>query len=228
MAKVERVHVAAATAFARSRGRALPPDGHVDPVHTRLHPGAIAFVAGFPGVVGAAMLWSAIASDRTTSEGYYVGIVVLVFAALLLVLGLRSFIRIDQDALTVRFYGLRRTTVRLAELESATFLMAFPSISFAFALTDRGGHRHPCVPGADRARRRDGSRHRPDRVAGSRRATSEAADRPSRLVPEGPHLVVRRPACRRLRSRRRSASPSSRAGRAPRSCRRRCTSPARG
>jgi hypothetical protein len=141
MAKVERVHVAAATAFSRSRGRPLPPAGAAATARSRIHPAAIAFVAGFPALIGAGGLLGAFERTGTGDPAFTLAMAMFAVAGVLLVLGLLSFIRIDGDALTVRFYGLRSTTVRLSELESATFQMAFPSISFSIALTDRSGRR---------------------------------------------------------------------------------------
>jgi hypothetical protein len=57
------------------------------------------------------------------------------------VLGLRSGIWIDQDQVTVRFFGVRATTVRFPELTAATFAMAFPSLSYAISLTERTGRK---------------------------------------------------------------------------------------
>jgi hypothetical protein len=42
---------------------------------------------------------------------------------------------------TVRFFGLRGTTVRFDELLAATFSMTFPTISFAITLRDRTGRK---------------------------------------------------------------------------------------
>jgi hypothetical protein len=116
--------------------------------HTRLHPGAIAFVVGFPGVIGILALitaFSRIDQVGLESDGAYgLGVVVTGVALLLLVLGLRSFMRVDGENVTIRFFGIRSTTLRLAELVSATFGMPLPSISFTIRLTDRSG-RHVLV-----------------------------------------------------------------------------------
>lgn len=132
MKRGSTTHVAVGTAFARSvRG----PDGVV-PSTQRLHPGAIAFVAGFPGVVGSAMVLAAFSRDGPDDGAFAPGIVLVAVAGLLLVLGLRSFFSVRADGLTVRFYGLRSTTILFTEVRSATFSMTAPSISYAITLTD--------------------------------------------------------------------------------------------
>ena len=137
MRDVGRPSVAVATAFTRSRGRAAF-DGAP---RQRLHPGAIALVAGFPGIVGAALVLAAFSRSGTSDGAFLPGVVILGVAAILLVLGLRSVALVEGDRLTVRFYGLRSTTVRLDELTSATFGMAAPSISYAITLKDRLGRK---------------------------------------------------------------------------------------
>ena len=65
----------------------------------------------------------------------------LVGSAALLVLGVRSFVSLEEGRLTSRFFGIRRTTVRLDELAGATFAMLFPSISYVITFEDRDGRK---------------------------------------------------------------------------------------
>jgi hypothetical protein len=141
MRRDSSLHVATNTAFRRSlqpSSTARSPSGAIV---TRLYPGALAFVAGFPGLIGLAGLGAALSRiDRVGLDkdgAYGLGIGMTAIAVILLVLGLRSFARIDGDRLTVRFFGIRATTVDLRELVSATFGMPLPSISFTIKLTDR-------------------------------------------------------------------------------------------
>jgi hypothetical protein len=131
------LHVAFASAFARSLGRVPSAVGR----RQRLHPGALAFVVGFPGLIGAAMVWAAFSRSGVNDGAFAPGVVLLTIAGVLLILGLLSVISVGRDDLTVRFFGLRATNVRFQDLTSATVTMTFPSISFAMALTDRSGRR---------------------------------------------------------------------------------------
>jgi len=83
----------------------------------------------------------AIARGVPDSPAILIGTVLLLGALALLVLGLRSFLTLDGNQLTVRFYGIRSTTVRLDELDSATFAMLFPSLSYVMTLADRNGRK---------------------------------------------------------------------------------------
>lgn len=102
----------------------------------------LAFVAGFPAFLGGCIAIARWIEPTTATPGEPpVGQVLLALAAVLLLLGLRSFLRVEDEAITVRFYGLRSTTLRLDELAAATFVMAFPSISYAISLTDQRGRK---------------------------------------------------------------------------------------
>jgi len=132
--------VAAGTAFNRRADEAV--DRHPSrPVELRIHWSWQAFVAGFPGAVGLVGVWSDVARPGPEHEALWIFSAILAGAVALLVLGLASFVRLDGDRLTVRFYGVRRTTVRLDALESATFGMLAASISYAISLVDRSGRR---------------------------------------------------------------------------------------
>lgn len=63
------------------------------------------------------------------------------FAGLLTVLTARSFVRADETALTVNFYGFRPTTMRWDSVRRVTFGMSWPSISLGYTLTDATGRR---------------------------------------------------------------------------------------
>jgi hypothetical protein len=134
-------HAAVNSAFARSR--AQPPKdgvaGRARPI--RIHPLALAFVVGFPGAIGAIALLAAMPRSGQDDGAFPLGVGLLALAAVLLILGVRSAVWVGPDALSVRFFGLRFTTVRFDEITSATFGMAFPSISFAIVLTDRRGRK---------------------------------------------------------------------------------------
>ena len=65
----------------------------------------------------------------------------IVVAGCLFVLGLRSFLVVSPEGVTVRFFGIRTTAVRFDQLTSATFGMAFPSISHAITLRDADGRK---------------------------------------------------------------------------------------
>jgi hypothetical protein len=107
----------------------------------RLHPGSLAFVVGFPGLIAAAMLGAAFSRSGVTDGAFAPGLALVAGAAVLLVLGLRSVISVGPDDLTVRFFGVRATTIALREIASATLEMAFPSISFAMVLRDQAGRK---------------------------------------------------------------------------------------
>ena len=111
----------------------------VTSVRVRLHGGAIAFVAGFPGLVGVVSLWSAMSDPGDGGGAWTLAAGTLSTATLLLILGLASFLALDEAGVTVRFFGFRSTRVRFDELVAATFGMAFPSISFSLALNDSRG-----------------------------------------------------------------------------------------
>lgn len=132
MTRQDPYAVALSTAFRPGDGRRKLPQAARFGV--RLNPYAIAFVAGFPGLVGGTMLVAALSRTGTSDGAFPVGAVLLVAAGALLVLGLRSYLALDDHGVTVRFYGIRATRVRFEELVAATFGMAFPSISFSIAL----------------------------------------------------------------------------------------------
>jgi len=131
------LHAACRSAFARSPGR-LAAD---ETGQQRLHPAALAFVVGFPGVVGTLALVAALSRSGIRDGAFPLAAGAIVIACALLILGVRSRLSMRDDRLTVRFFGLRSTTVLFRELKSATFGVAFPSISYAIALTDRGGRK---------------------------------------------------------------------------------------
>jgi hypothetical protein len=136
------MHAATTTAFASTRRGPASSISSPAVVRLRIHPAAITFVSGFPGGIGLVGVLAALSRGRAFDDGgIFVGYLPLVVGAVLLVLGLRSFLRVGPDDVTVRFYGLRRTTVRFRELRSGTFGMAVPSISFAITLTDRNGRK---------------------------------------------------------------------------------------
>ena len=129
--------MAVASAFAWSIRGAVKdgPTGGI--VQLRIHPAALATVVGFPGVIGSFSVGVAMSRSLAKDGASSLGVGLLALAVVLLILGLGSRLRIDKDTLAVRFFGLRSTTIRFDELESATFVMGFPSISFAIALRDR-------------------------------------------------------------------------------------------
>ena len=65
----------------------------------------------------------------------------LVGSAAILVLGVRSFVGLEEGRLTSRFFGIRSTTVRLDQLAGATFAMLFPSISYVITFEDHEGRK---------------------------------------------------------------------------------------
>jgi hypothetical protein len=132
--------LAVRSAFARSsKGR--PDASPTASITTRIRQWWLTGVAGFPAVVGGLMVFFALERGVPDSSAVVVGTVLLLGAFALLVLGLRSFLTLDGNQLTVRFYGIRSTTVRLDELDSATFAMLFPSISYVITLADRNGRK---------------------------------------------------------------------------------------
>lgn len=132
------------TAFARSRTPTAETDAGTKRRPLRIGPGALAFVAGFPGLIGGALLWSTSTRAVGDDDATGIGLAVTALAVALLVLGLGSRLWTTPEGVAVRFFGLRTTAVRYAELQSATFSMLFPSISFAITLTDRHG-RHAAI-----------------------------------------------------------------------------------
>jgi hypothetical protein len=140
MKRVPPALAAASTAFAWSR-RGAPHAGPHGDTKLHIHPAALAFVVGFPGFIGAVALIAALSRSLPDDGALPMGVGFLGLAAVLLVLGVRSVLSVRQDRLTVRFFGLRSTTIQFTELRSATFVMTFPSISFAIALADRTGRK---------------------------------------------------------------------------------------
>ena len=84
-------------------------------------------------------MWSGLIHDDADPSGLWVGAVLLVGSVALLVLGVRSFVSLQEGRLTSRFFGVRRTTVRLDQLTGATFAMLFPSISYVITFEDLEG-----------------------------------------------------------------------------------------
>ena len=72
---------------------------------------------------------------------FHSGAGLLLVAGCLFVLGVRSVIVIRRHDVTVRFFGLRSTTLQFNQLDSATFAMSFPSISYGLALVDSQGRK---------------------------------------------------------------------------------------
>ena len=102
---------------------------------------ALAFVVGFPGLVGGAGIGFNIGRSFDVPAMILLGYLPVAAAIVILITGLRSQVRVTPDAVSVRFLGFRATTIRFDELRSLTFEMAFPSISFALVLEDRSGHK---------------------------------------------------------------------------------------
>jgi hypothetical protein len=127
------------SAFARS----VPRPGIVEPMpvvaRTRLHPWALAFVVGFPLTIGALVIGFNVNRQFDLTGIIVLGVLPTIGALLLLVLGLRSEARVNANEVSVRFLGIRTTTVRFDDLRGVTFEMAFPSISFALVLKDVTG-----------------------------------------------------------------------------------------
>jgi hypothetical protein len=101
----------------------------------------LAFVVGFPGAIGTVALVAALSRDGMADGALPLAVASLGLAVVLLVLGALSRVWLFPDRVAVRFFGVRTTKVRFADLTTATFGMVFPSISFALTLTDRGGQR---------------------------------------------------------------------------------------
>ena len=140
MKRASTTHLAAGSAFVRA-GAAARASEDAPPltVRLRIHPAALAFVTGFPGVIGLLAVAASLGRSVPDEGARPLGIGLLVVAALLLVLGVRSRLVVTPDAVTVRFFGLRSTTVRFAAIATATFSMTFPSISYAITFTDSRG-----------------------------------------------------------------------------------------
>jgi hypothetical protein len=132
--------VAAGTAFGRSRD-GVARASQADPRPLRIRRAWLAFTVGFPAAVGAVALAAALGRSGTGDGALALAVVLLSVAALLLVLGAASGVWLATTTLTIRFFGFRKTTVRLDELVSATFVMAMPSISYALVLRDRQGRK---------------------------------------------------------------------------------------
>ncbi len=130
---------AASTAFARSIG--ATQGASAQSVRLRIHRSWLAFVVGFPALTGGLIVWSGLVHEDADPTGLPVGVALLVGSAALLVLGLRSFVSLEEGRLTSRFFGVRRTTVRLDQLTGATFAMLFPSISYVITFEDREGRK---------------------------------------------------------------------------------------
>jgi hypothetical protein len=133
-------HAAVRTAFARAADEPAGAGGSVTFI-TRIRPEAMAFVVGFPGAIGAIALVAAASRAGVSDGAFPLGAGLLAGAAALLLLGLRSFIRVGPTDMTVRFFGVRANTVKFDRLASATFGMSFPSISYGIALMDHEGRR---------------------------------------------------------------------------------------
>jgi hypothetical protein len=142
MKRASTTTLAAGSAFVRAGVAARgSEDARPTTVRLRIHPAALAFVAGFPGVIGLLAIAASLGRSVPDDGARPLGIGLLLIAALLLVLGSRSRLVVTPDAVTVRFFGLRGTTVRFAEIATATFAMTFPSISYAITLTDKRGRK---------------------------------------------------------------------------------------
>ena len=63
-------------------------------------------------------------------------IVLLVIAAGLMVLALRSRLVTDAEGVDVQFFGLRSSAILWDEVVAATFGMSFPSLAFGIRLAD--------------------------------------------------------------------------------------------
>jgi hypothetical protein len=94
-----------------------------------------------PGALGAIALAAAIGRSGTEDGAFPLAVGALLIAASLLVLGLWSRLSVTREDLTVRFFGIRSTSVRFDQLVSSTFGMTLPSISFGLALQDHRGAR---------------------------------------------------------------------------------------
>jgi hypothetical protein len=99
----------------------------------------LAFVVGFPSAIGVLALAASVSRSGTSDGAFPIAVSALALAAVLLVLGARSAILVGTADMTVRFFGLRRTTVRFQDLREATFGMVLPSLSYAIRVVDRNG-----------------------------------------------------------------------------------------
>jgi hypothetical protein len=132
------LRAAARTAFSKSSGSVDDRD-RTGTIRTSIGVRALAFVVGFPGVLGLVAMWVALSRQGVNDGAFPLAVGSLALAGLLLVLGALSSLSVGPGRLTVRFFGLRATSVRFDELAEATFGMAWPSISFAITLRDRHG-----------------------------------------------------------------------------------------
>jgi hypothetical protein len=139
MKRDTRPQFAASTAFAKSIG--ATDDASPQSVRLRIHRSWLAFVVGFPATTGALILWSGLSHEGADPTVVPIGLVLLAGSAALLVLGVRSYVRLEEGRLTSRFFGIRSTTVRLDQLVGATFAMLFPSISYVITIEDREGRK---------------------------------------------------------------------------------------
>jgi hypothetical protein len=98
-------------------------------------------VIGFPGVIGLVALLAAVSRSGVDDGAFPMAVAFLAATGVLLTTGLRSAVSVGQQGVTVRFFGVRSTTIRFEELSSATFGMTFPSISYGIRLTDRSGRK---------------------------------------------------------------------------------------
>src|SRR5947209_15128702 len=90
------VHAAAVSAFARSLGR---QPAAIDN-ESRLQPAALAFVVGFPGLVGAVALLAALSRSGVDDGAFPMAVALLAVAGVFLALGLRSVAVVGRDGLT--------------------------------------------------------------------------------------------------------------------------------
>jgi hypothetical protein len=129
--------VANATAF---RGR-LSDRPTTHSVETRVRLGTLLLLTAMPATLGLIAHAAAFSRSGTTDGAFPLGVVAMTGAASLLLLGLRSRLSIARNQLTVRFFGLRSTTVEFEHVKSATYGMTFPSISLGMTLKDHQGKR---------------------------------------------------------------------------------------
>jgi hypothetical protein len=113
----------------------------VDHVETRVRHGAVTLLALMPGALGAIALAAALGRSGPSDGAFPLAIAALLISASLLALGRWSRLSADRELLSVRFFGLRSTTMRFDAAVAATFGMTFPSISFGVTLKDRLGRR---------------------------------------------------------------------------------------
>lgn len=142
MKRGSTTEVAVGSAFVRAGQKARRKAGPMPTtVRLRIHPAALAFVAGVPGLMGATFLAVAALEPLPDDGRPPIGMVLLVVGAFILGLGLASRLVVSPDGVTVKFFGLRSTTVRFDELAAATFSMTFLTISYAITLRDRAGRK---------------------------------------------------------------------------------------